>query len=115
MKRMIFISRQYLKVVLLLFVSLLLLISCQSEPEAVQEVPESEDAVVVEDTAVPPTDIPPTPLPEPAPELSSGRFMQPDITPKLFWSSSYRLNCWTGKNTPSGKPAFWICSDTCPL
>lgn len=46
-----------------LFILVLLLAGCQSEPQAVDEPPEAE--AIVEATAVPPTDIPPTPIPEP--------------------------------------------------
>lgn len=53
---------------MILMVALLILVGCQNEPqETVSEVPESEVAAVVENTAVPPTDIPPTSPPEPTP------------------------------------------------
>ncbi|MEJ2750951.1 MAG: hypothetical protein P8183_24045, partial [Anaerolineae bacterium] len=50
----------------IVLVIVLLLASCQSKPQAVDTVNESE--VAAAPTAVPPTDIPPTPRPEPTPE-----------------------------------------------
>lgn len=70
---------RYWKVILLIVA--LLLGGCQSEPQAVDTVDESE---VVAPTAVPPTDIPPTPEPEPTPE------------PDLITSAEEMTGIWLG-------------------